>query len=87
LERSYRSEPAKVERFAQAFPLLLFDADCAESAAEVRRDLDSRGQRIGPYDTLIAGSALANGLIVVTHNVGEFGRVTGLTIEDWQAGV
>lgn len=30
--------------------------------------------------------ALANNLILVTHNVREFSRVQGLQIEDWEAG-
>jgi tRNA(fMet)-specific endonuclease VapC len=34
---------------------------------------------------LIAAVALGNDLILVTHNVGEFGRVAGLAIEDWEA--
>lgn len=28
--------------------------------------------------------ALANNLILVTHNVREFSRIEGLTIEDWE---
>jgi tRNA(fMet)-specific endonuclease VapC len=32
----------------------------------------------------IAAIALVHDLIVVTHNVSEFGRVSGLKIEDWE---
>jgi len=39
---------------------------------------------IGPYDLMISGIALSNGLIVVTHNTSEFSRVPGLVLEDWQ---
>ena len=43
------------------------------------------GERIGAYDTLIAGIALARGCVLATHNVREFGRVAGLHVEDWTA--
>jgi predicted nucleic acid-binding protein len=32
---------------------------------------------------LIASIAVARRLIVVTHNVSEFGRLAGLIVEDW----
>jgi predicted nucleic acid-binding protein len=32
---------------------------------------------------LIASIAVARGLVVVTHNVSEFGRLVGLVVEDW----
>jgi tRNA(fMet)-specific endonuclease VapC len=32
---------------------------------------------------MIAGHARSRGLIVVTHNTGEFQRVAGLRMEDW----
>ena len=55
----------------------------AEVAAIIRADLESRGTPIGPCDTLIAGIALANSGILVTHNTKEFSRVNQLNIEDW----
>jgi len=54
------------------------------SASELRARLALIGGPIGPYDVLIAGQALARQLILVTHNTGEFGRIEGLTVEDWQ---
>ncbi len=38
---------------------------------------------ISERDTQIASIAMANRLIVVTHNVKEFGRVDKLKVEDW----
>ena len=32
----------------------------------------------------IAAIAIVNNLILVTHNTGEFSRVNGLQIEDWE---
>jgi tRNA(fMet)-specific endonuclease VapC len=46
--------------------------------------LAALGTPIGPYDVQIAAIALVNNLILVTHNTGEFGRVNGLQIEDWE---
>jgi tRNA(fMet)-specific endonuclease VapC len=50
----------------------------------IRRHLESFGLPIGPYDMQIAAIALANDCTLVTHNTGEFSRVPGLVIEDWQ---
>ena len=61
-----------------------FTADDARKAGEIRAALRARGTPIGPYDVLIAGQALARGLVLVTHNVGEFSRVEGLVVEDWE---
>ena len=63
--------------------LPLSEAD-AIAAAAILAALQHRGQPIGPYDILIAGCGLARGLIVVTSNTGEFGRVGGLLIENWR---
>jgi tRNA(fMet)-specific endonuclease VapC len=46
--------------------------------------LEAAGTPIGPYDMQIAAIALVHNLIVVTHNVREFGRIEGLQIEDWE---
>ena len=49
----------------------------------IRIDLEEKGIPIGPYDILIAGIALSNKGILVTHNTKEFERIEGLKIEDW----
>lgn len=65
------------------FAILDFDREDARVAGEIRADLKRRGTPIGPYDTLIAGQAMARGLSLVTNNTGEFSRIAGLRIEDW----
>jgi tRNA(fMet)-specific endonuclease VapC len=67
-----------------SFPVVDFDRQDARRAGEIRAVLRARGTPIGPYDVLIAGQALARGLILVTNNVTEFSRVEGLAVEDWQ---
>ena len=55
----------------------------AEAAAFIRAALESRGTPIGPYDILIAGTALSTRSTLVTHNTREFERIAKLDIEDW----
>ncbi|HSI37222.1 MAG: PIN domain-containing protein [Phycisphaerae bacterium] len=74
---------AEVGAFAGRFVSLPFDDAAAQKAAEIRAHLAKPGTPIGPMDTLIAAIALANDLILVTHNTREFSRVPGLQLEDW----
>ncbi|HEX7758742.1 MAG TPA: type II toxin-antitoxin system VapC family toxin [Caulobacteraceae bacterium] len=73
----------EVERLAARLDVLPFDLDAAGHAADIKADLERRGQVIGPYGLLIAGHARSRGLVVVTANLGEFTRVDGLRAEDW----
>lgn len=52
-------------------------------AAKIRAKLENSGQTIGPYDILIAATALSHNMTLVTHNSGEFKRVDRLEITDW----
>ncbi len=52
---------------------------------QIHADLLSRGQPIGPNDTLIAAIDRAHDATLITHNIGEFSRLPGLRIEDWEA--
>jgi tRNA(fMet)-specific endonuclease VapC len=73
----------EVERFAARLDVMPFDADAADHAADIRADLENRGEMIGPYDVMIAGHARSRGLTVITGNLGELRRVGGLRCEDW----
>ena len=81
------NDPAKRTRqlasLLEQTNLLPFDTIEAKTSAAIRADLERRGEPISPLDTLIAGTALAHNLTLVTHNVREFGRVDSLRIEDW----
>ena len=55
----------------------------ANCYADARAHLAAKGHPIGDRDLMIAAIALANRLTVVTSNLSEFGRVPGVTVEDW----
>ena len=63
---------------------LPFEDACAEQYGALRASLSAAGKPIGPNDLLIAATALAHNLTLVTHNLREFSRVTGLKVEDWE---
>ena len=76
---------ARQEPFISQFLSLPFDDAAAEEYGRLRAFLAKQGLPIGPNDLLIAATALANNVTLVTHNISEFERVPGLQIEDWQA--
>lgn len=61
-------------------PVLPLDKEAAERAAEVRRNLEARGQYIGMGDSLIAGIALSNNLPLLTRNRKHFEGVPNLKL-------
>ena len=63
--------------------VLDFPDAAATHYAEIRADLKKRGQMIGANDLFIAAHARTLGLRLVTNNTAEFGRVKGLTLENW----
>jgi len=67
------------------FEVVEFGKQDARNAGEIRASLATRGRPIGPYDVLLAGQALARGLVLVTRNTREFSGVKGLRVEDWEA--
>ena len=61
---------------------------CPSTTTRPRRGRGPRRARagrapIGAYDTLLAGQAIRRGLVLVTANVAEFARVSGLSCENW----
>jgi len=80
----YAREMEVVQRVLTPFTLLDFDAhDCACRYGEIRSALEAAGKTIGSLDMLIAAHALAISATVVTNNTAEFGRVPGLSTENW----
>ncbi|MGB6220176.1 type II toxin-antitoxin system VapC family toxin [Haloferula sp.] len=74
----------KLENLVKLFSVVDFGDTEAVIAARVRADLEKRGKKIGPYDTLLAGVALAKRWTLVTNNSREFSRVKGLKLVNWK---
>ena len=73
-----------IDAFCQPFTCLPFDTHAADIYGDIRADLEREGRPIGTNDLLLAATALAHSLTLVTHNLSEFARVPGLGIEDWE---
>ena len=75
----------QLKKFAAPLQSLPFDDRCAHDYGLIRADLTAQGKPISANDMMIAAIARAHDLTLVTHNTGEFNRVVGLRIEDWEA--
>lgn len=73
----------KLDRFLAEFEVVGFDEAAGRTYGEVRQALASRGESIGPLDTMIAAHGLSLGATVVTNNTRELRRVAGLKVVDW----
>lgn len=71
--------------FLQTVQTVLFGEEAALIYGDIRAYLSAKGIIIGANDLLIAATALAYDLIVVSHNTRELRRVPNLKIEDWEA--
>jgi tRNA(fMet)-specific endonuclease VapC len=76
-------ERAKVRSLLRRFEVLPFTGPHGEHAGRIRAELERRGRVIGPYDLQIAAQAVVQRLTLVTNNMREFRRVSGLRLADW----
>ena len=73
----------QMESLVSLIQILPFGIEEAKAAAHIRSELERQGRPIGPFDNLIAGTALARQATLVTHNTREFEKIKGLQIQDW----
>lgn len=67
----------------RSFPILDYDRQAADWHARERARLAAAGRTPPFVDGQIAAIAHANGLIVVTSNIGDFRAFEGLSVESW----
>ena len=71
------------EAFLAPFEILPFDEAAGRAHGVLRHEL--RHTPMGERDLLIAAIVYSRDLTVVTANGREFGRVRGLSVEDWSS--
>ena len=80
---SPRKRQAQLNEICSVVEVLPFNSREARCSALIRADLENKATPIGPYDLLIAGTAVAYQGILVTNNTKEFDRVPDLKLENW----
>ena len=82
-----QAESERVEQIVTSFlsnvRVIDFDEGDARESGRIHAELIKAGKPIGDADTLIAGQAIANQLVIVTNNTKHFLRVKGLQVENW----
>ena len=83
LYKDARKQLNKFEEFVEINKVIPLTKRMAKIAANIQSDLQKKGTEIGHTDTLIAGTAIANELQLVTNNTNHFNRIKGLEIANW----
>jgi predicted nucleic acid-binding protein len=74
-----------IDHFLLRLPNLEWTSQAADHYGQIKALHKRQGTPIGEVDTQIAAHALAEDLILVTHNTRHFEKVPGLKLEDWMA--
>ena len=75
-----------VENVQKMYEIIPFDANCASIYSDLAQKLKQNGTPTPQFDLLIAATAIANSLILVTRNTQDFeaiAKVSNLMIENW----
>ncbi len=74
---------ASLDLFATMIHVLPLQPEVSEAYGSIRVELKRQGRLIGANDLWIAAQALTLNLTLVTNNLREFRRVSGLRVENW----
>jgi tRNA(fMet)-specific endonuclease VapC len=86
MKRARKAEnQARLEDFFRGFLSLPFDEHAIRVYGEIRTQVERAGNPVGPNDLFIAAIAMANKMVLLTHNSKEFQHIEGLQIKDWGA--
>lgn len=85
VEKSARPEQNRqaVEDFVSRLVILQYGEKAAQHYGEIRSELERSGIPIGANDLHIGAHARSEGLLLITNNIKEFNRVSGLRLDNW----
>ena len=75
-----------VDNVQKFFDIIPFDTSCASIYSDLIQRLKEKGSRLSMFSTMIAATAIANNLILVTKNISDFEpikEISNLMIENW----
>jgi tRNA(fMet)-specific endonuclease VapC len=83
--KSHRFEAniAKVRTIERTFEILAADKEISDVFGAIKASLQKSGNPLDDFDLIISATALAHNLVLVTNNVGHFGRIEGLKLANW----
>lgn len=73
----------EIDDFISRLAVLAWDESAADHYGAVRTSLEKAGTPVGAMDMLIAAHARSCGATLVTNNLREFTRISGLTAVNW----
>jgi tRNA(fMet)-specific endonuclease VapC len=74
---------AKIRTLEQSIEVLPVGHESAETYGMLKAQLEKQGSRLDDFDLIIAASALAHNLTLVTNNTDHFKRIEGLKLANW----
>jgi tRNA(fMet)-specific endonuclease VapC len=85
--RSWKSQtkeiPFLIESIIKDLPVIGFDEEAAALSAQIRTSLRALGRGYSITDLMIAGTAVANQLVLVSNNSKDFEFIKNLEMENW----
>ncbi|MBO4859595.1 MAG: type II toxin-antitoxin system VapC family toxin [Treponema sp.] len=75
-----------LNKYEEAFEIIPYDKFSAQICGEIQAKAEKDGKTLPFYDSQIAATAIANGMVLVTHNLTDFEpmeKLAFLYVEDW----
>ena len=75
-----------MQSIKDSYEIIPYDSFASEICGELQAKCEEKGKTCPRYDSQIAATAIANGMVLITHNTEDFAtlqEVSMLKVEDW----